>query len=74
MAKNKPNIVLVISDDLGYGDLGCYGSTLNQTPHVDRLAAEGMRFTDFYFEWEPVGEPSPTALRSLHYYDQDSAQ
>ena len=49
MAKNKPNIVLVISDDLGYGDLGCYGSTLNQTPHVDRLAAEGDALHRFLF-------------------------
>ena len=45
---DKPNIILINCDDLGYGDLGCYGSTLNRTPHIDKLAAEGMRFTDFY--------------------------
>ncbi len=42
----KPNIVLINADDLGYGDLGCYGATKLQTPHIDRLAKEGRRFTD----------------------------
>lgn len=45
---SKPNIILINCDDLGYGDLGCYGSTRNHTPHLDRLAADGLRFTDFY--------------------------
>jgi arylsulfatase A-like enzyme len=44
----KPNIVLINCDDLGYGDLGCYGSKKNDTPYLDALAAEGVRFTDFY--------------------------
>lgn len=48
MSDAKPNIILINCDDLGYGDLGCYGSTLNKTPYIDRLASEGMRFTDFY--------------------------
>jgi len=56
MAK-RPNIILINCDDLGYGDLGCYGSTMNDTPHLDRLAAEGMRFTDFYMA-SPVCTPS----------------
>ncbi len=43
-----PNIVFILADDLGYGDLGCYGQQRIKTPHIDRLAAEGMRFTDFY--------------------------
>lgn len=43
-----PNIVLILADDLGYGDLGCYGQKETQTPNIDRLAAEGMRFTQFY--------------------------
>jgi arylsulfatase A len=42
----KPNVVLILVDDLGYGDLGCYGATRVQTPHIDRLASEGRRFTD----------------------------
>jgi len=43
-----PNIVLVFTDDQGYGDLACYGSSVIDTPNVDRIAAEGIRFTDFY--------------------------
>jgi arylsulfatase A-like enzyme len=46
--QRPPNIVLIYCDDMGYGDLGCYGSTTNLTPNLDRLAAEGMRFTDFH--------------------------
>lgn len=42
----NPNVVVILADDLGYGDLGCYGATQTQTPHLDRLAREGMRFTD----------------------------
>ena len=53
----KPNIILINCDDLGYGDLGVYGSTLNKTPAIDRMAAEGMRFTDFYMA-SPVCSPS----------------
>ncbi|MBM3821623.1 MAG: arylsulfatase [Verrucomicrobia bacterium] len=44
----QPNIILIVADDLGYGDLGCYGQTRIKTPNLDRLAAEGMRFTQFY--------------------------
>ena len=47
-AAKKPNIVFVLADDLGYGDLPCYGNPIIRTPHLDRFAAEGMRFTDFY--------------------------
>lgn len=46
--QTKPNIVLIVADDLGYGDLGCYGATKIKTPNVDRLAAEGVRFTQGY--------------------------
>src|ERR1043165_3368152 len=44
----KPNIVFIMADDLGYGEVGSYGQKLIQTPMLDRLAAEGMRFTQFY--------------------------
>ncbi len=47
-AADKPHIVIILADDLGYGDLGCYGNMLAKTPHLDQLAAEGVRFTDFY--------------------------
>src|SRR4051794_34836315 len=46
LAADRPNIVLIYADDLGYGDVGCYGATSVRTPNVDRLAREGMRFTD----------------------------
>src|SRR5438874_7369007 len=43
-----PNLVIILADDLGYGDLGCYGHPTIRTPNLDRMASEGMRFTDFY--------------------------
>ena len=57
----QPNIVLINCDDLGYGDLGSYGSERNDTPHLDRLAAEGVRFTDFYMA-APVCSASRAAM------------
>ena len=47
MAQNKPNIVLIFMDDLGYGDLSCYGASQYKTPNLDRMAAQGIRFTNF---------------------------
>ena len=47
-AAEKPNVVFIMVDDLGYADLGCYGGEEIATPNVDRLAAEGTRFTDVY--------------------------
>jgi arylsulfatase A-like enzyme len=44
----RPNVIMILSDDLGYGDLGCYGQQVIQTPHIDRMARDGMRFTQFY--------------------------
>ena len=44
----RPNVVLMFIDDMGYGDIGPFGSKINQTPHLDRMAAEGLKFTDFY--------------------------
>jgi arylsulfatase A-like enzyme len=47
-AVRKPSILFILADDLGYGDMGCYGQTKIKTPNLDRMAAEGMRFRDFY--------------------------
>jgi len=47
-AQDKPNIVFILADDLGYADLSCYGSKEISTPHIDKMAMEGMKFTDFY--------------------------
>jgi arylsulfatase A-like enzyme len=64
--ERKPNIVLVLLDDLGYGDFGCYGQKIIQTPVVDRLAGEGTRFTDCY-AGGAVCAPSRAALMTgLH--------
>ena len=57
----KPNIILINCDDLGYGDLACYGSPVNKTPALDRMAKEGIRFTDFYMA-SPVCSPSRGAM------------
>ncbi len=57
----KPNLVLILADDLGYGDLGCFGGDLARTPNLDRLAAGGARLTDFYVN-APVCSPSRASL------------
>jgi arylsulfatase A-like enzyme len=56
-----PNVIIVLADDLGYGDLGCYGQQLIKTPNIDRLAKEGMRFTRFYAGCT-VSAPSRSSL------------
>jgi arylsulfatase A-like enzyme len=62
----KPNIIFIMADDLGYGDLGCYGQQLIQTPNIDQLAARGMRFTQAY-AGGPVCTPSRSVLMTgLH--------
>ena len=48
IAAKKPNIVFILADDLGYADLSCYGATEIETPNLDRMAKEGVRFTNFY--------------------------
>ncbi|MDA7886435.1 arylsulfatase [Pirellulales bacterium] len=60
-ADHKPNVVLLVADDLGYGDLSCYGQKKLQTPNIDRLAGEGMKFTDFY-SGNTVCSPSRACL------------
>jgi arylsulfatase A-like enzyme len=66
MAKRQPNIILINADDLGYGDLGCYGSEKNKTPHLDRLAENGLRLTNFYMA-SPVCSPSRGAMMTGCY-------
>ena len=62
----KPSIIFILADDLGYGDLGCYGQTRIKTPNLDQLAADGMRFTSFY-AGSTVCAPSRCALMTgLH--------
>ena len=61
-----PNVILVNCDDLGYGDLGCYGSTAVRTPHIDALAAQGVRFTDFH-ACDSVCTPSRAGLLTGRY-------
>jgi N-acetylgalactosamine-6-sulfatase len=62
----KPNIVLIVADDLGYGDVGCYGCQDIRTPNIDRIAAEGVRFTTFYAN-APECTPTRTALLTGRY-------
>jgi len=57
VAAEKPNILVILADDIGYGDLGCYGATTVKTPHLDRLAREGRRFTDAH---SPASTCTPT--------------
>lgn len=64
--EQPPNVVLIFADDLGYGDLGCYGATKVQTPNIDRLAAEGRRFTDAH-SVSAVCTPSRYALLTGQY-------
>jgi arylsulfatase A-like enzyme len=64
--QRQPNIVLIVADDLGWAELGCYGQTKIRTPRLDALAAQGMRFTQFY-AGAPVCAPSRcTLLTGLH--------
>lgn len=63
LANNKPNIIIMIMDDVGWGDLGCYGNPSRETPNLDRMAAEGMLFTDFYTA-SAICSPSRAALLS----------
>ena len=73
--RRQPNIVLIVADDLGYSELGCYGQERIRTPNIDRIAAEGMRFTQHY-AGSPVCAPSRcvllTGLHSGHAYIRDN--
>ncbi|MFM7101946.1 MAG: sulfatase-like hydrolase/transferase, partial [Verrucomicrobiota bacterium] len=59
--RRPPNVIVILVDDLGWADLGCYGSTFHRTPHLDRLAREGVRFTDAYSA-STVCSPTRAAL------------
>lgn len=76
-AQRQPNIVFIMADDLGWGDLGSYGNTKIHTPEIDRLAVEGMRFTDFY-SGSPVCAPSRCVLMTGkhggHAYIRDNRE
>ena len=65
-AQQKPNIIFIYADDLGYGDLGCYGARAFKTPNIDRMAAEGLRLTSFY-SVSPICTPSRAALMTGRY-------
>jgi len=65
-AHRKPNIMVILADDMGYGDLGCYGHPVARTPHIDRLAAQGVRFTQHYANG-PECTPTRTALLTGRY-------
>jgi len=68
-AAKKPNIIFFLADDLGYADLGCFGSSHIRTPHLDQLAAQGMRFTDAYAA-APVCSPTRLALMTGRYHQR----
>jgi arylsulfatase A len=62
----RPNVIIIVADDLGWADLGCYGSTFHETPNLDRLARTGMRFTNGYAAC-PVCSPSRAAIMTGKY-------
>lgn len=67
-AQKKPNIIFILADDLGYGDLGCYGATDIQTPNIDKLAENGIKFTRAYAN-STVCSPSRAAILTGNYPD-----
>ncbi len=66
IAQRQPNIIFIYADDLGYGDLGCFGAKAIKTPNLDRMAAEGLKLTNFY-SVAPVCTPSRAALMTGRY-------
>jgi arylsulfatase A len=67
-AQSKPNVVLIVMDDVGYGDYGSYGAPDIKTPNVDRLARDGVKLTDFYAA--PSCTPTRAALITGRYYQR----
>lgn len=76
-ASRPPNIILIMADDLGYAELGCYGQEKIRTPHIDRMAREGMRFTQFY-SGSPLCAPTRctlmTGMHTGHSYIRDNGE
>lgn len=62
----KPNIIVIMTDDLGYGEVDCYGQQRIKTPHIDKFAAEGMRFTQFYSGSTVCAPSRATLLTGQH--------
>jgi arylsulfatase A-like enzyme len=62
----KPNIILIVADDLGYGDIGCYGQQKIETPYIDKLAKEGMKFTQFYAGTAVCAPSRASLMTGLH--------
>jgi len=69
----KPNIILIMADDLGYGDIGCYGNTKIKTPNIDALAKGGLRFTDYHSNC-PVCSPTRAALLTGRYQQRSGIE
>jgi len=67
--RRPPNVVVILADDLGYGDIGCYGNDAVRTPHLDQLAREGLRFTDFHSNG-PMCSPTRAALLTGRYQNR----
>src|SRR5215207_2647578 len=65
-AETRPNVVFILADDLGYGDLSCYGATDIKTPNIDKLARQGVRFTQFYSNG-PVCTPTRCGFMTGRY-------
>jgi arylsulfatase A len=64
--QQRPNIILIVADDLGYGDLGCYGQQQIKTPHLDAMARGGMRFTRFYTGTSVCAPSRASLMTGLH--------
>lgn len=65
-ATPPPNIILVLIDDMGWGDFSCFGNQAARTPNIDRMAAEGIRFSQFYVN-SPICSPSRCAITTGQY-------
>lgn len=65
-AQQKPNVIFILADDMGYGDLGCYGQKLIETPNIDKLASGGIRFTQFYAGTSVCAPSRASLMTGLH--------